>query len=653
MITTLYSYYTLKNNIRIGVLFIIILICISLNTIGQIIEIKEQSVADNTKNECVPKELRTKIEAYLKPAFQQYAHAAKSVALEHPKMIFPLRKNPFAMDYDIFRIVNFVDLNSSVGSSGFNQYTSTNLDYNCGNRTYDMNNGYNHAGSDIMSYPFDWQKMKTGEVEVIAASPGIIIGKVDGNSSFSCGSNAASNNWNAVYVLHADNSVVWYGHLKEGSLTMKPVGSTVEEGEYIGIVGSSGFSSNPHLHFELHGANNQVIEPFFGSCNNTTIDSWWKNQLPYTDKKINHISTHILHPTVFQCPASNNKSRYSYYLRKNTTSHYYIWGKGLQSGDLMNFNIVRPNGTSMVNFNYNSSNTYNSFYFYWSIFVGASEPNGEYNLKFTFDNKLYERKFGIADQNTILTSIEYNSYCSGEVLSVDYSIGSGNYNAGNTFIAQLSDANGSFSAPTNIGSINATTDGVISAHLPSGIQSSNKYRIRVIATTGQNPVLDNGTDIYIKSIPSATISGNFAIVSGQTVNIPITLNGGGPYYANLSNSKGRTFDLSNAIFQDSPTQNTTYSILNIMNSCGVGTTSGSANVVITNCTQNLTLTNPIDNIDQGEVIHQASSINGKIQASNLISGTANVIYQAKSIELNPSFKAEMGTVFKAEIGGCN
>lgn len=640
-------------NIRIEVLFGIILISINLNAIGQIIEVKEQGVADNTHTECVPKELRTKIEVYLKPAIQKYAHTAKSVASVHPKMIFPLRKNPFARDYDIFTIANFVDLNNSVGSSGFNQYTSTNLDYNCGNRSYDMNNGYNHAGSDIMSYPFDWQKMKTGDIEVIAAAPGIIIGKDDGNSSFSCGSNTASNNWNAVYVLHADNSVVWYGHLKEGSLTMKPVGSTVEEGEYIGIVGSSGFSSGPHLHFELHGANNQVIEPFFGSCNNTTTDSWWKNQLPYTDKKINHISTHIQHPTVYQCPASNNKSRYSYYLRKNTTSHYYIWGKGLQSGDLMNFNIVRPNGTSLVNYNYNSPNPYNSFYFYWSIFVGASEPNGEYNLRFTFDNQLYERKFGITEQNTLLTSIEYNSYCTGETLSVDYSIGSGTYNAGNTFIAQLSDANGSFSAPTNIGSINATTDGVIYAQIPQGTQSGNKYRIRVIATTGQNPVLDNGTDIQIKGIPSATISGNYTIVSGQTVNIPILLNGGGPYHVNFSNNKGRTFDTSAPIFQDNPTQNTTYNISNIKNSCGIGTTSGSANVVITNCTSNLVLSNPLDNINQGVVIRQASAINGKIQASNHITGTTKVTYQAKSIELNPSFRAENGTVFKAEIGGCN
>ena len=71
------------------------------------------------------------------------------------------------------------------------------------------------------------------------------------------------------------------------------------------------------------------------------------------------------------------------------------------------------------------------------------------------------------------------------------------------------------------------------------------------------------------------------------------------------------------------------------------------------CSSLVTLVNPTDNIFSGTRTTQASAINGKIQASNHITGTAIVTYQAKSIELNPNFKAENGTVFKAEIGGCN
>ncbi|MCZ7670052.1 MAG: M23 family metallopeptidase [Chloroflexi bacterium] len=61
--------------------------------------------------------------------------------------------------------------------------------------------------------------MAEGTVSVVAAAPGIIIGKRDGNDDRSCDFN--SNQWNAVYLRHADGSVAWYGHLKNGSLTAK------------------------------------------------------------------------------------------------------------------------------------------------------------------------------------------------------------------------------------------------------------------------------------------------------------------------------------------------------------------------------------------------------------------------------------------------
>jgi ELWxxDGT repeat protein len=54
----------------------------------------------------------------------------------------------------------------------------------------------------------------------------------------------------------------------------------------------------------------------------------------------------------------------------------------------------------------------------------------------------------------------------------------------------------------------------------------------------------------------------------------------------------------------------------------------------------------------GILIKQASASNGSITATNKITGTAKVTYQAKSVSLNNGFRADNGTVFKAEIGGC-
>lgn len=89
---------------------------------------------------------------------------------------------------------------------------------------------------------------------------------------------------------------------------------------------------------------------------------------------------------------------------------------------------------------------------------------------------------------------------------------------------------------------------------------------------------------------------------------------------------------------------------------GVGGYSNYATVtlnIICPTTLPLSSTNsPSDNFNAGVHKRQASYYNGTITATNKITGTANVNYFAKKIELNAGFKAENGTVFNAQVGGC-
>lgn len=89
------------------------------------------------------------------------------------------------------------------------------------------------------------------------------------------------------------------------------------------------------------------------------------------------------------------------------------------------------------------------------------------------------------------------------------------------------------------------------------------------------------------------------------------------------------------------------------NTCSVAL--GSNPVVLTNNTNAslVTLVSPDDDYSANTVLKTASNVNGKIAATNKVTGTANVTYSAKNIELNAGFKADSGTIFKAEIGGCN
>jgi Peptidase family M23 len=55
---------------------------------------------------------------------------------------------------------------------------------------------------------------------------------------------------NYVVIDHLNGEFSWFGHLKQGSVRVRP-GQMVQQGEVVGQVGSSGDSLFPHLHYEL------------------------------------------------------------------------------------------------------------------------------------------------------------------------------------------------------------------------------------------------------------------------------------------------------------------------------------------------------------------------------------------------------------------
>ena len=165
---------------------------------------------------------------------------------------------------DYWAISGFVDQNPSP-----NQI----LDYNCGERTYD-----GHNGTDYFIWPHAWNMMDNEEVAIIAAAPGTIIDKYSLNYDRRC--DWSGYEWNAVYIQHDDGSVAMYGHMKLGSLTSKNIGETVERGEFLGLVGSSGNSTGPHLHLEIRDENWEVVDPYQGPCNEIG-ESHWEDQHDY------------------------------------------------------------------------------------------------------------------------------------------------------------------------------------------------------------------------------------------------------------------------------------------------------------------------------------------------------------------------------------
>ncbi len=102
--------------------------------------------------------------------------------------------------------------------------------------------------------------------------------------------------------------------------------------------------------------------------------------------------------------------------------------------------------------------------------------------------------------------------CSGQSVIVPYTK-TGAFNSGNIFTAQLSDSNGGFANPTNIGSITTTSSGSISAIIPNSIIESATYRIRVVSSNTVAIGTNNGSDLSIYNTPglAATPTGTVSL----------------------------------------------------------------------------------------------------------------------------------------------
>lgn len=137
-----------------------------------------------------------------------------------------------------------------------------------------------------------------------------------------------------------------------------------------------------------------------------------------------------------------------------------------------------------------------------------------------------------------------NTVCNGSLVNVKYVVpASCNvFNAGNVFTAELSDAAGSFAAPTVIGSLSSTTSGTIAATIPLSTPIGAGYRIRVRSSSPAITGNDNGTAISNQSI-TATVTGspfcaNSTIGVSYTVACPSSLSAGNIFTAELSNPSG-------------------------------------------------------------------------------------------------------------------
>ena len=131
-----------------------------------------------------------------------------------------------------------------------------------------------------------------------------------------------------------------------------------------------------------------------------------------------------------------------------------------------------------------------------------------------------------------------SSYAPGDAITIPFTLtgtmSPDNLNkAANQVIAQLSDSNGNFNNPTELGRVTTNTNGSITAQIPN---VSGQYTIRVISTNypliGQNPqqvtIASPSYTISVSANPSngGTVTGGGEYTSGQSCTVTATANTG-------------------------------------------------------------------------------------------------------------------------------
>lgn len=214
-------------------------------------------------------------------------------------------------------------------------------------------------------------------------------------------------------------------------------------------------------------------------------------------------------------------------------------GKFIAGGAFSSYNgttrnrLARLNADGSLDAGFNLTGTGLNQYLY-SVALQSDGKVLAGGASFTYNGATVSRLVRI--NNTVRTvlvgTLPGSSYFAGQTFTIPYTT-YGSFTAGNTFSAQLSNAQGSFASPVVIGAVSSTTAGSIAATIPANTAAGSAYRIRIVSSTPAVTGPDNGSNLVVTGPPSATISypgSPYCAVSGS---IPVTFTGteGGQFSA--------------------------------------------------------------------------------------------------------------------------
>ncbi|NET35180.1 MAG: M23 family metallopeptidase [Cyanothece sp. SIO1E1] len=216
------------------------------------------------------------------------------------------------------------------------------VDFGCGRMTYD-----GHKGTD---FAIASEQVMAQGVSVKAAAAGTVLRVRDGIADqrikdanqraqvegTECG--------NGVVVNHGDGWETQYCHLRQGSVAVKP-GDEVTANSILGLVGTSGLASFPHVHLTVRHQG-QVVDPFVGP---TTKSGCQVQREPLWHQPLAYVPTGLIRAGFAPQPPQLDQlwaGDFAETILPTTSPALVFWVQtyGVLTGDVEQIQLIAPDG---------------------------------------------------------------------------------------------------------------------------------------------------------------------------------------------------------------------------------------------------------------------------------------------------------------------
>jgi hypothetical protein len=271
------------------------------------------------------------------------------------------------------------------------------LDHQCGSKTYK-----GHQGTDFVIQNF--QIMDSG-IAVLAAASGRVIFVEDQLFDREKRSVILKGLGNYIAISHPNGYQTYYAHNKKGSARVKP-GDIVNIGDTIAFVGSSGNSTDPHLHFEIWFDSSFVVDPFAGTCGNE--NSLWLDPIDY-DTSFGIWTADLTNfipdlDTLRERPLTQNV-----FNSRDEAVTYWNISYGVKKDDIFTIKWYQPNGEEWFSNDYTTNQDYWYFYYWNYIDVPTPQDQELWNVKLFRNNIMIDERAFLVNDALSVSSVNNNN----------------------------------------------------------------------------------------------------------------------------------------------------------------------------------------------------------------------------------------------------